>query len=53
MTRAEAAPLYNQLAEAPEHGRAVWLRSGARRIRAAIWEGAGRGAALNFAGRAE
>lgn len=49
----EAAPLYNELAEAPEHGRAFWLRSGRRRIRAAVWEGAGRGTVLIFGGRTE
>ncbi|MFN3263246.1 MAG: alpha/beta fold hydrolase [Pikeienuella sp.] len=47
------APLYCQLAEAPEHGRAFWLRAGRRRIRAAVWEGSGRGVALIFQGRSE
>ncbi len=47
------APLYCQLAEAPEHGRAVWLQARGRRVRAAFWEGSGRGVALIFQGRSE
>lgn len=53
MNRPAPAPLYNQLADAPEHGRAFWLRSGRRRIRAALWEGTGRGLAVIFGGRSE
>ncbi len=49
----DAAPLYNELAGAPEHGRAFWLRAGRRRIRAAVWEGSGRGTVLIFNGRTE
>lgn len=50
---ADAAPLYNELAEAPEFGRAFWIKSGRRRLRAAVWEGGGRGVALIFGGRSE
>lgn len=50
---AEPAPLYTELAEAPEYGRAFWVASGVRRIRAAVWEGGARGTALIFTGRTE
>ncbi|WP_340107666.1 alpha/beta hydrolase [Pikeienuella sp. HZG-20] len=50
---AEPAPLYTELAEAPEHGRAFWIASGIRRIRAAVWGGGERGVALIFTGRTE
>lgn len=49
----ESAPLYNELAEAPETGRAFWLTSGRRRIRAAIWDEGTRGTVLIFTGRTE
>ncbi|MFV0475001.1 MAG: alpha/beta fold hydrolase [Pikeienuella sp.] len=50
---AEPAPLYNELAEAPENGRAFWLASGRRRIRCAVWGGGSRGVAVIFNGRTE
>ncbi|MEX2518012.1 MAG: alpha/beta hydrolase [Paracoccaceae bacterium] len=50
---ADPAPLYNELAEAPEFGRAFWIKSGRRRLRAAVWEGGGRGHVVIFGGRSE
>ena len=47
------APLYDELAEAPPGGRAIWLRSGSRRVRAALWDGDGRGTVAIFPGRTE
>lgn len=49
----EPAPLYNELAEAPESGHAFWLGSGRRRLRAAVWDEGTRGTALIFTGRTE
>jgi len=49
----DTAPLDLNLAEAPDHGRAVWLKSGARRLRAAVWDGGARGTVFIFNGRSE
>lgn len=49
----EPAPLYAELAEAPAGGRAFWIVSGERRLRAALWPGGARGTALIFTGRTE
>ncbi|MEM7547667.1 MAG: alpha/beta hydrolase [Pseudomonadota bacterium] len=46
-------PLYCDLANAPEHGRALWVMSGRRRLRCAIWDGGTRGTVLLFTGRTE
>lgn len=49
----DSAPLDNDLAEAPAHGRAFWLNSGGVRLRAAVWDGGTRGTVLIFNGRSE
>jgi lysophospholipase len=48
------APLFAEVADAPAGGRAFWLttRDGAR-LRAAVWAGGARGAAIVFPGRTE
>lgn len=46
-------PLHAAMAGAPEGGRAFWLDVGETRLRAAVWAGGGRGAALIFTGRTE
>lgn len=48
------APLYNDLAQGPEGGRAFFVRAkDDTRIRFALWQGGGRGLALVFPGRTE
>ncbi len=49
----QPVPLDTDLALAPDHGRAFWLKSGPRRIRAAVWEGGTRGTFIIFNGRSE
>jgi len=51
MIMADEVPLYCDLAEAPEHGRASWVRSGRKRVRCAHWDGGPRGTGLDFNGR--
>lgn len=53
MIMADEVPLYCDLAEAPEHGRAFWVRSGRKRVRCAVWDGGTRGTVLIFTGRTE
>lgn len=50
----EAAPFFADLAEGPEGGRAVWLRTAdGVRIRAGIWAGGHRGTVVLLPGRTE
>lgn len=49
----EPAPLYTELADAPEDGQAFWVPLKNRRIRAAVWEGGERGTVILFNGRTE
>jgi lysophospholipase len=50
----ENAPLYNDLAEGPANGRAVWVRaSDGVRLRLALWGEARKGTVLLFPGRTE
>jgi lysophospholipase len=49
-----AAPLYADVADAPAGGRAFWITTAdGQRLRAAAWEGDGRGTAIVFPGRSE
>lgn len=47
------APLYAELADAPETGQAFWLTPRGRPIRAAVWPEGARGTVLLFPGRTE
>ncbi len=50
----QTAPLFNELAEGPEGGRAWWLRSrDGLRLRAVHWPGGDKGTVLLFPGRSE
>lgn len=50
----ERAPLYSEVASAPQGGGAFWLRtSDGFRIRAAVWEAGARGSVFIFPGRTE
>lgn len=50
----EAAPLFTDVAEAPEGGRAFWLEThDGLRLRAAVWGESARGTAIVFPGRTE
>ena len=49
----DEAPLYNDLAEAPEHGEAFWMPLDRGALRAATWGGGERGTAIIFTGRTE
>lgn len=50
----DEAPLYAELAEAPETGEAFWINRARRgAVRAAVWPGAGRGTVFIFNGRTE
>lgn len=50
----EDAPFHAELSEAPDGGRAFWLTTqDGQRLRAAVWEGGGRGTAFVFPGRTE
>jgi lysophospholipase len=50
----ETAPFHEDLAEGPSGARAFWLKaSDGKRLRAVVWPGGDRGAALLFSGRSE
>lgn len=49
----DEAPLYTELAEAPEHGKAFWMPLERGALRAATWDGGERGTAIIFTGRTE
>jgi len=50
----ERAPLYHDVADAPDGGEGLWLRAADDvRLRAAIWPGGARGTVIVFPGRTE